>query len=109
MRSVPPPHPGGVLRALRKLVIVFPERLDTRYVSADPIGLISQILSAYPNLPAVDRRSALELAALIYTLRGDKGNALQEWIKVLEYADTPEDRDAVWSRICDLELEVEVQ
>lgn len=108
-RTTPFAYEPAVLRCLKRVVDVFPERLQREYKAEDLTGLIAEILSLYPELAQEQRREALILAARIHTLRDAKHMALLQWIKLLELSQTPVERDRLWQQVMELDLKVEVK
>ena len=103
-RGTPVAYEPGVVTRLARLISFFPERLSTRY--GDAVGLMTKIQEVYGKTETL--RETRELKALVYSLRGEKGQALKVLIGLLSITEDPEERQRLWGDVLELELELEV-
>jgi len=108
-RTTPFAYEPTVLECLSRIVDMFPDRLRSRYKGEDLTGLIAEILKLYPKLAPHHRREALILAARIHKLRNARHMALRQWIRLLELSGTPAERDRLWERVMELDLDADVK
>ncbi|MFH0963578.1 MAG: hypothetical protein V2A58_06160 [Planctomycetota bacterium] len=105
-RRTPAPYEPGVVKRIAQLMETSADR--GALAAADPVGLLSEIQGVYdPAIAGPEVREAVELKARIYATRGEKSKALKVWIDLLAGAGNRAERERLWGKVLDLELEAE--